>query len=294
MLPLPDIQRTADKRDVMIDRVGVTGIRFPVRLRRGSMMLPEDSELGPPWPEGLEVIETVADFEMSVGLEPTVKGTHMSRFTEALNRHVDQVGTFSGHDLQVLAQELGDKLQSRRVYVRMVADYFIQQAAPSTKRVGTAPLKGILEVNIVDGEVHTRTGIEVHGKTCCPCSREISDFDHATQRGKGAHAQRSTVQIMVSHPRRQLIWFEHLVHVAWNAFSSPVFPVLKRPDERLVTMAAYGNPKFVEDVIRDIAVQLRVMPGVLNFKVRVQNAESIHYHDAFAEVTEVVVDEASR
>lgn len=281
---LPDIQRTHDTRDVAIRRVGVTGIRLPIQVRRE---LVGHRDL-------FEHMDTVGEFEVAAFVPAHVKGTHMSRFTEVLNQHVDGGGVFSISDLQAVAKELLTRMESTRVFIQLKVEYFMPQSSPSTGRPGVAPLLGILQVeayrrddgrDIVD-QLVTRTGIEILGKTCCPCSREISGYDHATGTGKGAHAQRGKITVMACHKPGELVWFEELARAAWEAFSQPVYPVLKRPDEAHVTMGAYANPKFVEDVIRDMTVQLRGMRKVSGFKLRVQNAESIHYHDAYAELEE--------
>ena len=271
-LPLPDIQRTPDSRGVAIKRVGVTGIRLPVRVRM------EDSD---------KYQDTIGVFEVGVGLTANVKGTHMSRFTEVLNEHVAAGGVFSITDLKTVAHEILIRMEARSVDIRLVVDYFMPQASPVAGRPGVAPLQGMLRVSM-DPElgIRTWTGIIIEGKTCCPCSREISEYDRETGKGKGAHAQRGKVTMMLRHFSTELIWFEQLVRIAWGAFSSPVYPVLKRPDERHVTMGAYDNPKFVEDVIRDVTVGVRALPRILEVEIRVQNAESIHYHDAFAVVEE--------
>jgi len=281
---LPDIQRTLDTRDVFIKRVGVTGIRLPIRVLRA----PSSVDGKTP---ALTVLDTVGEFELACSLSAEVKGTHMSRFTQVLNQHILADGTFSSLDLQTVALQLAEKLETRRVFLQVTVDYFMSQEAPVTKCAGTAPLKGILQIECVRTPEDrfafvTHTGVEVQGKTCCPCSREISDFNAATGMGKGAHAQRSKISVLVQHEPDKVVWFEMLVHAAWRAFSHPIYPVLKRPDERAVTMGAYDNPKFVEDVVRDMACQLRQMPTVKHFTVRVDNAESIHYHDAYAELSE--------
>lgn len=288
-LPLPDVQRTPDTREVRIKRVGVTNIRMPIRLKRRHHGSPGSL---------FEPVDTVGVFELAVSLPALVKGTHMSRFTEVLNSHIDGGGVFSCEDLQKIARELAVKLEADEVFVALRAEYFVQQNSPVTERKGMAPLIGLLEVSVIrtasedndlpayDYFTQTRTGIEIEGKTCCPCSKEISDYDPVTERGKGAHAQRGKIFIMVEHQPQHTIYFENLVDIAWRAFSVPCYPVLKRPDERHVTMDAYANPKFVEDVVRDVACQLRQVPTILGFSIRVQNAESIHYHDAFAEVEE--------
>lgn len=284
---LPDIQRTKDVRNVPIRRVGVTGIRLPIQVRRAPTGLRQDG----PLPRHMD---TVGEFEVAAYVPAHLKGTHMSRFTEVLNQHVSKGGVFSISDLKEVASELLTRMESQRVFIQLRVEYFMTQNSPATDRDGVAPLTGILQVDatrhddgrdIVD-HLSCRTGIEILGKTCCPCSREISGYDAATGRGKGAHAQRGKISVMVVHEPESLIWFEELAAAAWQSFSQPVYPVLKRPDEAHVTMGAYANPKFVEDVIRDMTVQLRSMPDVTGFKLRVQNAESIHYHDAYAELDE--------
>jgi GTP cyclohydrolase I len=281
---LPDIQRTKDTRNVAIRRVGVTGIRLPIQVRRPG----EHPDLAP------SHMDTVGEFEVAAYVPADVKGTHMSRFTEVLNAHVDGGGVFSISDLKNVAVELLERMESKRVFIQLRLEYFMEQPSPATNKPGVAPLIGLLQVEASrkdDGRdilvsLNCRTGIEILGKTCCPCSREISGYDHSTGTGKGAHAQRGRITVMTEHDNQTIVWFEQLAHAAWKAFSQPVYPVLKRPDEAHVTMGAYANPKFVEDVIRDMAVQLRSMPEVSGFKLRVQNAESIHYHDAYAELTE--------
>jgi len=280
---LPDIQKTKDLRNVALYRVGVCGIRLPVRLKRRG---------DPEYPSS-----TTAEFELSCMVPAEVKGTHMSRFTEVLHRFVGDDLEFSGMSLLPLLDELSKVLESPVVHVKMVADYFVRQPAPVSQRHGVAPLKVILEGERTEGgtgfiddvSYSYVTGIDIEGKTCCPCSREISEYDPATGKGKGAHAQRGRSQIRVFHsPFRApfFLWFEDLVEIAWRAYSSPVYSVLKRVDEKHVTEAAYGNPKFVEDVSRDLIVGLRdlgwQLDAVSGFQVRVENAESIHYHNAYA------------
>lgn len=272
---LPDIQKTLDKRKVPIRRVGVTGIQLPIRVKR---------------PEGPD-LDTVGVFEMACSIPMHVKGTHMSRFTEVLNEHISEAKPFSSDDLQELAVVLADRMQSSEVFIKVTVSYFISQPAPVSNRQGTAPVKCVLEVVYKPDEdgpagCVVRTGVSVQGKTCCPCSREISDFDVDTGKGKGAHAQRSTITALVAHPWNTMVWFEELIDAAMRSFSSPIYPVLKRVDERAVTMGAYGNPKFVEDVIRDMTVELRGLSKLTWFSIRVQNEESIHYHDAYSEVAE--------
>lgn len=270
---LPDIQKTKDTRAVAIERVGVCAIKMPVCVKR----------------RGGGTLDTVGTFEMSCGLASDVKGTHMSRFTQVLNAFVDKGGAFHADALSELAGLLIDRMESHSVFIKVELDYFMEQKSPSTGISGIAPLKAFLSIekNKRMGWERLSVGVVIDGKTCCPCSREISDFDHETQKGRGAHAQRGTITMRVEGGEAASVWFEDLVEIAWKSFSNPVYPLLKRPDEREVTIGAYSNPKFVEDVIRDCVVQLRKLP-VCSLKVRVQNAESIHYHDAYGEVEETI------
>lgn len=288
---LPDIQRTKDLRNVTIQRVGVTGIKMPVRVLR------PDADLG-----GISPVDlcTVGEFELTCLVPSDVKGTHMSRFTEVLNQHVDLHGVFSHSHLITLAKVLANRMESSVVDVKLKLDYFTTQNAPASGRAGVAPCRAFLGVKFTSWRngtcrVELTTGVEVQGKTCCPCSREISDFDHETGKGKGAHAQRSTINLTIKHSTDTMLWFEELIAICAKSFSSPVYPVLKRPDEKAVTEGAYGNPKFVEDVIRDVVVGLRDMPRfahITEARVHVQNAESIHYHDAIAETIVLPFDTA--
>jgi len=284
---LPDIQKTIDTRGVPIDRVGVTGIRLPIRLLRKPTM---DETLKEDWQDSVGV------FELSCNLPRDVKGTHMSRFTEVLMEHIDkESGVFSHTSLAKVADVLMERMQASCVEVSVKAVYFMPQVSPVTGRKGIAPIDVGLSVSRYNFEgtiglvEEWMTSVQIEGMTCCPCSKEISDYHHSTQTGKGAHSQRSMVSLQIHHAALNTIWFEDLAGAIQAAYSSPVYPVLKRPDERAVTIAAYENPKFVEDVIRDVVVNL----GALHLKqlggteswqcnVRVCNAESIHYHDAFA------------
>ena len=276
---LPDIQKTPDTRGVAIQAVGVSGIRVPIRLKT------YDQE--PAIPQ-----HTVAEFSMGVYLDHTVKGTHMSRFSQVLMEFLTRKDALvEDFNIASLHEEVCNRLFSPEADIKAKFAYFVTQYAPETKTVGIAPVEVVLEIaGSIVAPIETTTVI-VHGKTVCPCSREISEFDDLTGKGKGAHAQRSTITLSVSHDPKFFIKFEDLIAVAQKSFSSPVYPVLKRPDERAVTMSAYDNPKFVEDVIRDVVVNLRAWnqqqpsSGAHWFTVRVENAESIHYHDAYAELT---------
>jgi GTP cyclohydrolase I len=264
--PLPDVQNLPDERGVAIDQVGVTDLKFPITVldRRAERQ------------------HTIASLTLSVGLPHHFKGTHMSRFVEVLNGHR---GEFTMRTLPEMLAELRARLHAESARVALTFPYFLERTAP----VSGATALMDYECTFVGQARERRAGgddfavtVRVPVASLCPCSKEISDY--------GAHNQRGSVEIEVrtvhdaaGHPA--LVWIEELVEVAERSASAPVYPLLKRPDERHVTMQAYDNPVFVEDLARNVAVALRRDERVASFRVRVVNQESIHNHNAFAEVS---------
>jgi GTP cyclohydrolase I len=259
---LIDVQNHADDRRVPIDRVGVSNLRYPiVVLDRANQRQ-----------------STVASLTMSVNLPHHFKGTHMSRFVEVLNAHRGEMTMFT---LPVVLRELRSRLQAESARVEVRFPYFLERAAPVT---GARALMGY-ECSFLGEANETREdfvlGVRVPVTSLCPCSKAISDY--------GAHNQRGYVTIEVRGAGdegggSQLIWIEELVEVAERSASAPVFALLKREDERYVTMQAYENPAFVEDIVRNAALILREDPRIGWFRVHAENQESIHNHDAFAQV----------
>ena len=258
---LPDIQETRDTRGIDIDRVGVTNVRHPIAvpLRAGG------------------TINTVASLSATVSLAREKKGTHMSRLMIAIN---NQSHRFRPDMLDDVLQEMLTLLDAREVMVEMEFPIFLTRAAPVTG------IDGVLDYNCqysamlsVDGHRDKMVGVQASVTSCCPCSKEISRY--------GAHNQRSEVEIAVSPCRGAFIWFEDLIDIAEKSASSQLYPVLKRADEKYVTERAYDNPKFVEDIVRDSAHELlrrQEAETISWFRVSVTNYESIHNHDAFAQI----------
>lgn len=279
---LPDIQTTKDKRNVFINKVGISKVRLPITVLEKS--------------GGFQ--STIGDVSVTVELPADKKGTHMSRLSIILNEHIDENKTFSSKELLPLARQLLDEMETTKSYVEVELDYFRTVHTPVTNIPGVLPSKATLSVSAekIRGGVKyaVTTGIVTHGKTCCPCSREISDFDPGTGRGQGAHAQRGEVTIRVENNPKKIIWFEDLIEIAESSVSERIYPLLKRVDERHVTMGAYNNPCFVEDVVRNAAVQLRKMRGIYSLYVKAENAESIHRHDAVGEVWEDIRIKSAR
>lgn len=259
---MEDVQSRRDHRRIPIDLVGVSGIRYPITVLDRAEKLQH----------------TVATLAMSVSLPHHFKGTHMSRFIEVLNAHR---GELTMRTLPALLGELRAKLRAEKARVEVDFPYFLERAAPATGAVGLMDYecRFVGELNGKGDDFVLSARVPV--TTLCPCSKEISDY--------GAHNQRSFVTIAVrtspvSGPKAPFVWIEELVDIAEHSASAPVFPLVKRPDERHITMQAFDNPVFVEDVVRNVAARLKSDRRLGWFRVHAVNLESIHNHDAFAEI----------
>ncbi len=248
------MQSSADHRALAIQQVGVRGLRYPMAVR--------DLDGG--------VQHTVATLEMTVGLPAEVKGTHMSRFVELLEAERDAL------DLDGLRGLFADMLvrleaESGRIEARF--PWFMKKAAPVS---GVESLLDIDARVVVEktagGEIRSTLEAVVPVTSLCPCSKKISAY--------GAHNQRS--HITLSATLRGDLGLRELVRMAEEEASCEVFGLLKRPDEKWVTERAYDNPKFVEDLVRDIALRLRADVRVASWRVQSENFESIHNHSAYA------------
>ena len=263
---LADIQASADSRNIRINRVGVKGLRAPLRVRQA---------------DGGEQ-PTVARLDMSVGLPGHLKGTHMSRFIEAIEAHRRPLDVAV---LEVLLDDMLGRLGADRGEIEVAFTYFIRKAAP-VSRVQSALDHEVLMRAERDPEAGTRSTLEVcvPVTSLCPCSKEISDY--------GAHNQRSHITIRAE--LRAPMSIEELVRIAEEEASCQVYGLLKRPDEKFVTERAYENPKFAEDLVRDIAVRLNAEERIGRYRLTAENFESMHNHSAFAEIVHDKRREAPR
>ena len=256
MLLLPDTQALPDLRRMPIQKVGVKGLRYPVAIRG------RDGDARP----------TTATFTMTVGLPHDVKGTHMSRFVEILERPRP---AFDLAGFRAMLDAMLERLEADEGAIEMRFPYFIRKAAPMS---GVESLLDYDVVLIAERREGQRTDLTLRVvaavTSLCPCSKKISDY--------GAHNQRS--HITLEARLRQPMSIEELVRIAEEEASCEVFGLLKRPDEKWVTERAYDNPKFVEDLVRDIALRLMNEPRVAEWKVASENFESIHNHSAYAEL----------
>jgi GTP cyclohydrolase FolE2 len=252
---LPDIQALVDSRDVAIDAVGIKGVRYPVTL------------LGPQGPQ-----PTVATFSMTVALPASTKGTHMSRFVEILEAHD---GPIDEAAFRAMVVAMLERLDARLGTVEMAFTYFRRKAAPVSGIESLLDYESVWRGSVAaDGAYSFRMEVRVPATSLCPCSKEISAY--------GAHNQRSHITIDAEAAGMSI---DELIGVAESSASCEVYGLLKRADEKYVTEMAYDNPKFVEDLVRDVAVALRRDARVRGYRVEAENFESIHNHSAFARLS---------
>jgi GTP cyclohydrolase IB len=258
---LEDVQARPDDRQLPIGEVGISGIRYPVTV----------------WDRQQGRQETVAEVSMSVGLSPDVKGAHLSRFVEILH---DCAAELSPHTVPVILEKMRQRLASHRAQFHADFPYFMHRTAPVTAAAALMDYQCQLSGRHEGNDTVLSIAVQVPVTSVCPCSKAISDY--------GAHNQRGRITVRVQ-PRDEgggpaMVWVEDLIEIAEGAASSPVFPLLKRPDERYVTMRAHDNPVFVEDMARAAASVLSQDGRIAWFSVEAANDESIHNHAAFARI----------
>ena len=256
-----DVQNQHDKRGVEIQKVGIKGLELPLTIQR----------------KDAEDITIYSLATVGVSLPAHYKGTHMSRFVEVLNewrrKHL------LGVDIRGCLESIIEKLNAKSGYLKFEFKYFINKNSPVTNI--SAPMcydcsfEGIIDnYGEEDEEYRFCLGAKIPVTTLCPCSKEISDF--------GAHNQRAIVSVKISYPEDEHIWLEDLISNIEKCASAELYPLLKREDEKYVTELAYNNPKFVEDVLRDVVLMLRGNDIIDSFEVECESMESIHNHSAWA------------
>jgi GTP cyclohydrolase IB len=254
---MKDIQNERDYRNIPIDQVGIKNLRYPiaVRDRRGGYQ------------------HTVALINMYVDLPDKYKGTHMSRFVEILHkiRPVISLKQFSD-----ILDQMKAHLNAASAHIDMTFPYFIEKRAPVSDSIGLMDYTcRIVGESHSDGRVDLISEVIVPISSVCPCSKEISDG--------GAHNQRGEVRLSTRF--KKFIWMEDMIELVESCASCDVYSVLKRVDEKCVTEKGYNNPKFVEDIVRDIAARLNKDDNITWFSVSAENFESIHNHSAYAHIT---------
>ena len=250
---IADVQNSLDVRRIPIDKVGIKDIRHPVKVRDRT---------------GGEQ-HTVANFNMYVNLPHNFKGTHMSRFVEILNNHEYELSVES---FKHMLSEMTERLEAQAGHIEMSFPYFVNKHAPVSGVRSLIDYQVTFIGEIRDGRPCMLIKVVIPVTSLCPCSKEISRY--------GAHNQRSHVTVSVR--TRGFVWIEDLIDLVENQASCELYGLLKRPDEKYVTERAYDNPKFVEDMVRDVAAQLNDDERVAGYIVESENFESIHNHSAYA------------
>jgi len=252
-LPIEDVQSRPDTRQIAINKVGIKSVRHPVRVA--------DKDAG--------VQHTIANFNMYVYLPQHFKGTHMSRFLEILNGTERE---FSVESFEAMMRQMVSKLEAESGHVEMSFPYFINKTAPVSGVQSLMDYEVTFIGEIDKGEYRQTMKVVVPVTSLCPCSKKISAY--------GAHNQRS--HITITARTNSFVWIEEVVRMAEEQASCEVYGLLKRPDEKYVTERAYDNPKFVEDMVRDVAAVLNADTRIDAYVVESENFESIHNHSAYA------------
>lgn len=257
-----DVQSQDDDRRIPIDKVGVNDLRYPITV------LDRDHS----------VQHTIATLTLSVNLPHHFKGTHMSRFIEILNEHRGEV---TMRTLPTILHSMKKRLEAESAHVEVYFPYFLERSAPVSEASALVDYECYFRGNSNGTQDDFVVGVKVPVTSLCPCSKAISDY--------GAHNQRGQITIEVRSLATEggeptIIWIEELIEIAEKSASAPVYALLKRADERHVTMQAYDNPVFVEDMVRNAAARLQSDDRVSWFSVHVVNHESIHNHGAFAQL----------
>jgi len=250
---IPDVQNSADKRQIAINKVGIKDIRHPAQVKDRSG----------------QIQHTVANFNMTVNLPHNFKGTHMSRFVEILNSHEREITVQSFNEMLA---ETTERLDAEEAHIEMTFPYFVNKTAPASG------VQSLLDYEVTfigersKGENTINVKVLVPVTSLCPCSKKISNY--------GAHNQRS--HVTVNARTNGFIWIEDIIDIVEKQASCELYGLLKRPDEKIVTERAYDNPKFVEDMVRDIAASLNADERVRAYVLESENFESIHNHSAYA------------
>ena len=262
-MSIKDVQNQKDHRNIPIQKVGVKDVEIPLKIER------KPNKTG----DSIELETVYAKVKMSVSLPSVFKGTHMSRFIEILNEY--KKVALDSNDIERVLFDMKNKLDAKSAYLKFDFKYFIKKTAPVSKMASLmcydCAFEGEVDENC-DFNFFLITKVPI--TTLCPCSKEISNY--------GAHNQRALLKIKISYPKDKIIWLEDLIKTAEDCASCEIFPLLKREDEKFVTETAYENPKFVEDVIRDIVSKLDSNKDINFYEVEMEAFESIHNHNAWA------------
>ena len=250
---IADVQGSVDTRNLAINRVGIKDISHPITVigKNGNKS------------------QTVATFSMSVSLPHDQKGTHMSRFIEELNNGEVEI---SAKNFNKLLTDMTKRLEAKNGYIEMQFPFFVNKKAPVSDVESLMDYQVTLAGQIENNYIDSTLEVVVPVKSLCPCSKKIAEF--------GAHNQRSHITVGIDCSNK--IWLEDLIKLVEEQASAELYAILKRPDEKYITEQAYNNPKFVEDVVRDVANAFNQTDAIGRYYIHAENFESIHNHSAFA------------
>jgi len=255
-LALPDVQGRSDMRRLAIQRAGICAIRYPI------LVAADDGALQP----------ATATWSLMVRLPENQKGTHMSRFVALLEAYRSE--PMSPQRMRVMAQDMLRRLDADRGDLSVVFPYFMLKSAPVSGEAALVDYEVRWTVRAAGSGTEFELQLTVPVTSLCPCSKAISDY--------GAHNQRSNVVVRLG--LEGPVDLEALIRRVEAQGSCEIWSLLKRPDEKYVTERAYENPRFVEDLVRDVAAAMRGLPGLSNYRISAENLESIHNHSAYAEI----------
>ena len=250
---IEDVQNTPDNRHLDIDKVGIKAIKHPIVVKDK---------------KGI-VQHTNATFSMYVHLPHDFKGTHMSRFVEILNENNKEISVES---FENILKDMLHRLESKSGYLEMQFTYFINKKAPVTGVESLMDYEVSFIGEMIDGKIINTVKVVVPVTSLCPCSKKISKY--------GAHNQRAHITLTLEI--NEFMWVEDIIEQIEKQASCELYGILKRPDEKYVTEKAYENPKFVEDIVRDIATDLKGNKKISKYIIESENFESIHNHSAYA------------
>lgn len=252
-----DVQNSYDNRNVDIQKVGIKNVDIPLIIQRKN--------------DTNQVVSGIV--RVAVSLPRNYKGTHMSRFIEVLNEW--RTKNLLGVDIKGCLEKIIKKLHAQTGEIEFKFKYFINKKSPVTKLSAPMCYECSFEGSIdIDNNYKFTLGVKVPVTTLCPCSKEISNY--------GAHNQRALISVKISYPESEHIWLEDLIELVESCASCPLYSLLKRQDEKYVTEHAWENPRFVEDVLREVVVKLRQNTRITEFEADCEAFESIHNHSAWA------------
>ncbi|AWD32476.1 GTP cyclohydrolase FolE2 [Candidatus Kinetoplastibacterium sorsogonicusi] len=257
-IEIPDIQNYGDIRSISIDKVGIKNIKIPINVLKTNNT----------------VLSTIGIWKATVALPSDKKGTHMSRFVSILEKY--KYLNINQRIFSDMALEMIKLLEAETGEICVKFDYFLEKEAPLSKTKSTMNYKVKWIATINNNNIKFKSFINIPITSLCPCSKAISKY--------GAHNQRSKITISVRPHDNSILNIDHIIKLVEKEASCELWSLLKRSDEKYVTERAYNNPKFVEDLVRDIAVQLNSLQNIQCYTIEAENFESIHNHSAYAKI----------